>query len=383
MAAIVLCIALLFAIPIPGVQAAEQGPPLVIGGLFALSGPAAMVGKSGKRAAELAVRQINALGGVLGRPLTLLARDTESSPAVALRQARRLVENDHVLALIGPASPAEGRAVAKALAKRQVPVLLTLAGDKAAPAAWIFALAPRTSVPVDRICDYLRGKNIRKIGVLYAEDDFGREGLAAFRVLAGKYGIDVVAAEACPPREIDFSAQAAKLQAAGVQAAVVWALGPAGAAIAKNIAALPGSRPLLVQCPAQAGQGYLVLAGEAAGGTVMPGTMFMAPEGLPDETPQKLVIETFLAACDQAGQRKKSPLDIQAGFVYDALLLLRAGLKKAGRAEAAALRDALENLRDVVGASGTYDFSSQDHFGLRPDSLVMLIVDSGRYKSAP
>jgi len=389
MAAIVLCLAFLFAVPIPGAQAAEHAAPLVVGGLFAQSGPEAKIGKAGKLAAELAVRQINSMGGILGRPVKLITGDTESSPSVALRQARQLVENDHALALIGPSATAAGLAVKAYTEKRQVPVIMTtaddavLAGGRAGSSAWTFTIAPRTAAAVEKICEYLRGKNIKKIGVLYAKDAFGQDGLDAFRESAGKYGIEVVAAEACPPRETDFSAQAATLQAAGPQAAVVWALGPDGATMARNLAALPGSRPLLVQCPAQAGPEYLQQAGEAASGTVLPGTKLMAPECLPDEDPQKLVIETFLKAYEQDGQHTRGPRNIQAGYAYDAMLLLRAGLEKAGKADAAALRNALENLHKVVGVSGIYDFSSQDHNGLDADSLIMLIVDSGRYKLAP
>jgi branched-chain amino acid transport system substrate-binding protein len=115
----------------------------------------------------------------------------------------------------------------------------------------------------------------------------------------------------------------------------------------------------------------------------MPGTKLMAPESLPDEDPQKIVIESFIKAYNDAGIQEKFPLNTHSGYAYDALTLLRAGLEKAGKADPAALRDALEKLQNVVGVSGVYTTSSQDHNGLHADSLVMLIVDSGRYKLAP
>lgn len=363
--------------------------PIRIGGLFALSGPSAVVGTPTKLVAEMTVKQINAAGGVLGRPLELIGYDTKSSPEEALRQAKQLVDGDHVLAIIGPCSTGAGLAVKKYTEEKHVPVLMTvggdavIAGDSSGPSDWTFKVPQRTSTAVRKIYDYLKGKNIKKIGVLYATDAFGQDGLAALRANAAKYGITIVAEAALDPVGTDFSAQALKIQAAGPQAAVVWTIGPAGGRAAKNFAALSGTRPLLVQCHGQPGPGYLGLAGEAAGGTVMPGSKLMAPESLPDEDPQKLVIEAFVKDYKANGLQAKFPLNIHAGYAHDAVSLLRTGLEKAGKAEPAALRQALENLHGLVGVSGVYTLSPQDHNGLGADSLLMLIVDSGRYKLAP
>jgi branched-chain amino acid transport system substrate-binding protein len=370
-------------------RADDAATPIRIGGLFAQSGPAAVVGTPTKLVAEMTIKQINAAGGVLGRPLELISYDTESSPDVALRQARQLVEGDHVLAIIGPTSTGEGLAVKKYTEEKHVPVVMTVGGDaiiaggKFGPCAWTFKAPQRTATAVKKIYEYLKGKNISKIGVLSAKDAFGQDGLTELAANAGKYGITIVAKETFDPKGTDFSAQAFKLQAAAPQAVVVWTIGPAGGIAAKNFAALPGTRPLLIQSHGQPGPSYLELAGEAAGGTVMPGTKLMAPESLPDEDPQKIVIESFVKAYKENGIQEKFPLNTHSGYAHDALTLLRAGLEKAGKADPEALRQALENLQGVVGVSGVYSLSPQDHNGLGPDSLIMLIVDSGRYKLAP
>jgi len=389
MAKTLLLLVLLLLCPATSAMAEPGGDPIVIGGLFAQSGPAAVVGRPGKLVAEMAVKQFNDMGGVLGRPLKLIAYDTESSPELALRHARQLVENDHVLAIVGPTSTGEGLAVNKYTEEKHVPVLMTVGGDaviaggRSGPFDWTFKVPQRTSLAVSKIFEYLKGKNITKIAVMTSKDAFGQDGLAELRDNASKFGIAIVAEETLDPRGSDFSPQAVRLQAAKPQAAVVWTIGPAGALAAKNFAALSGDRPLLIQCHGQPGPGYLEQAGEAAGGTVMPGTKLMAPESLPDEDPQKLVIEAFLKAYKDAGLQDKFPLNIHAGYAYDAFTLLRAGLEKAGKADPEALRGALEKLQHVVGVSGVYSFSSQDHNGLGPDSLIMLIVDSGRFKLAP
>ena len=113
MARFLLLVAALLLCPAAAHAAAPAGDPIVVGGLFAQSGPAAVVGTPSKLVAEMTVKQINDMGGILGRPVKLVAYDTESSPDVALRQARQLVEGDKVLAIIGPTSTGEGLAVKK------------------------------------------------------------------------------------------------------------------------------------------------------------------------------------------------------------------------------------------------------------------------------
>lgn len=389
MVKVLLLLAALLCWPATGVLAQAASDPIIIGGLFAQSGPAAVVGTPSKLVAEMTVKQINDMGGVLGRPVKLIAYDTESSPDVALRQARQLVEGDKVLAIIGPTSTGEGLAVKKYTEEKHVPVIMTVGGDaviaggKFGPYDWTFKAPQRTATAVAKIYEYLKGKNIAKIAVLSSKDAFGQDGLAELKDNAARFGIEIVAEESFDPKGTDFSAQAFKLAAAKPQAAVVWTIGPAGAIAAKNFAALPGDRPLLVQCHGQPGPSYLDLAGEAAGGTVMPGTKLMAPESLPDEDPQKIVIESFVKAYKDNGIQEKFPLNTHSGYAYDALTLLRAGLEKAGKADPEALRAALEKLERVVGVSGVYTLSAQDHNGLGQDSLIMLIVDSNRFKLAP
>lgn len=144
MAKILLLLAAFLCWPAASAPAQPEGEPIVIGGLFAQSGPAAVVGTPSKLVAEMTVQQINDMGGILGRPVTLISYDTESSPDVALRQARQLVEGDKVLAIIGPTSTGEGLAVKKYTEESHVPVIMTVGGDavisggKFGPYDWTF-----------------------------------------------------------------------------------------------------------------------------------------------------------------------------------------------------------------------------------------------------
>lgn len=366
--------------------AAEE--PILIGGLFAESGPAAFVGTPSRLVAEMTVKQINDAGGILGRPLKLIVYDTESKPDVALRLARQLVESDHVLAIIGPTSTGSGMAVKKYTEEKQIPVIMTVGGDpviaggKFGPFVWTFKAPQRTSTAVKKIYDYLKTHGIKDVAFLTAKDAFGQDGQAHLTRLAPEYGLTIKAEETFDPKGSDFSAQAFKLMTAQPQAVIIWTIGPAGAIAAKNFASLPGDKALVIECHGQPGPKFLELAGAAAEGVLMPGTKLMAPDSLPAGDPQKAVVEKFVKDYNEDGIQAKFPLNTHSGYAYDALILLKAGLEKAGKADPAALREALEKLTSVPGVSGVFTITPEDHNGLSMDSLIMLDIKDGKFVPA-
>jgi branched-chain amino acid transport system substrate-binding protein len=383
-----LALSILLCLQTSAFAAETSAEPILIGGLFAESGPAASIGTPTRLVAEMTIADINAKGGVTGRPIKLVSYDTESDPNIALRMARQLVEADKVLAIIGPSTTGEGLALKKYTEENHIPVIMTVGGDpviaggKFGPFAWTFKTPQRTSTAVEKVYAFLKDKNVAKIAVLTAKDAFGQDGLEHLKKLAQAYGMDIAAEESLDPNGTDFSAQMFKLLEAGPQAVVVWTIGPAGAVAAKNFAALPGDKPLLVQCHGQPSPKYLELAGAAAEGTLMPGTKLMAAAQLPDSDVQKPVVLRFIQMYNDQGLEKKFPLNTHSGYAYDALVLLRAGLEKAGKPDRDALRDALESLTGVVGVSGVFNLTPQDHNGLTTDSLVMLQVERGVFKLA-
>jgi branched-chain amino acid transport system substrate-binding protein len=364
---------------------ARAAEPILVGGLFAQSGPAAFVGTPSRLVAEMAIEQINADGGVLGRPLKLVVFDTESDANLALRGARKLNEQDRVLAIIGPTRTGSGLAVKKYTEDHKVPVLMTVGGDPVIAGGrfghfnWTFKVPQRTSTAIKKIYAHLEEAGISRIGLLTANDGFGKDGAHHLRRLAGKHGLNIVADEVMDPKGSDFSAQAFKLIVAKPQAVIVWTIGPAGAIVTRNFTEQPGDRPLIVQSHGQPGPKFVELAGPAAEGVLMPGTKLMAPQALPDADPQKEVVTAFIRAYQDRGLVEQFPVNTHSGYAYDAVLMLRQGLVAANRAGREELRAALESLDGMIGVSGVFTTSPEDHNGLDTDSLLMLEVVDGDY----
>ncbi|EGJ49539.1 ABC transporter substrate-binding protein [Desulfocurvibacter africanus] len=381
-----LLVLIMFLIAAPASAMAED--VILVGGLFAESGPAAFVGTPSRLVAEMAVEEINAAGGVLGKKLKLIIYDTESDANLALRNARKLVEQDKVLAIIGPTSTGSGMAMKQYIEGRGVPVLMTVGGDpviaggRFGPYKWTFKVPQRTSTAVRKIYTHLKAKGVTRIALLTATDGFGKDGAEQLQKLAPEFGLNVVASEVMDAKGNDFSAQAFKLAIAKPEAVIVWTIGPAGAIASKNFHTLPGQKPLIIQSHGQPDPKFVELAGPAAEGVLMPGTKIMIPAELSGSDPQRALITKFLAEYARRGLDRQFPINTHSGYAYDAVLLLKDALTRAGKADPEALRQALESAKGVVGISGVFTIGPEDHNGLDTDSLAMLMVRNGKFTLA-
>ena len=354
-----------------------------IGAFFALSGPASSIGTPTKLVAQMVVDKINKEGGINGRPLELVIGDTESDPTKALMVAKRLVEKEKVIALIGPTRTDTGMAVKPYIEKKGIPTVMTVGGDpviaggKFGPYKWTFKAPQRTSVAVKKIYQYLQSKGVKKIAIIHATDGFGRDGLRWLKKLAPEFGLTVVAVESFGVNDPDMTTQLVKIKNTDAQALVCWTIGPAGAKVAKNVRQLDIKIPLF-QCHGLPDPKYVELAGEAANGTIMPSTRLMVVDQLPENDPQKPVVQEFVHLYrDVYHYDKKYPINTHSGYAWDAIMLLTIAMKKAG-VDKNAIRSALEHIDGYVGVSGIYRLTPEDHNGLGVDSLVLVQVKNGK-----
>ena len=369
-----------------GVQAADQKQPIKIGAFFALSGPAAPIGTPTKLVAEMAVDQINKAGGINGQPLELIIGDTESDPAKAATIAKKFIHSDKVAAIIGPTSTGEGMQVKKIVEEAGIPIVMTVGGDppimkETGPFTFIFKSPQRSSTAVTKLFEYLKGQKLTKVALLSASDPFGKDGAVWLEKLAPDYGITFVAKESFGPKDTDMTPQLTKIKNANPQAIICWTIGPAGSIVTKNKAQLGITIPLF-QCHGQPGPEYIKLAGKASEGDRMPSTKLMVAAQLPDNDPQKQVIQNFIHLYkDVYHYDKQFPLNTHSGYAWDAISIVAEAMQKAGT-DPKALRTAIENTRGYVGVSGIYNLSPEDHNGLRPDSMVIIQVKDGEFEAA-
>jgi branched-chain amino acid transport system substrate-binding protein len=184
---------------LPGVPAAaaEDLPPIKIGAIFSVTGPASFLGAPESKTAKMLVDEFNARGGVLGRKLELVLKDSGGSPEKAVSFAKQLIEEDKVLAIIGPSTSGETMQI-KALCEENKMILVSCAAADAIVnplARYVFKTPQKDSQAATWIYRTMKEKGISKIAVLTGNDGFGASGKKQLEALAKTEGIEIVANE--------------------------------------------------------------------------------------------------------------------------------------------------------------------------------------------
>lgn len=368
-----------------GTFIAQGAEPIKLGAFFDLTGPSAAIGTPTKLVAEMVVKKINAEGGVNGRPLQLVIADDEGDPTKAAIIAKKFIESDKVVAIIGPTRTDTGMAAKPIIEQMKVPTFMCVGGDpvimggKFGPFHWTFKSPQRTSVAVQKTFAYLKKKGWTNIAIITAADGFGRDGKFWLEKLAPDYGLKIIATESFQPTDNDMTTQLVKIKAASPQAIVCWTIGKAGAIVAKNVRQLAINSPLF-QCHGLPDPIYIKLAGEAAEGNIMPSTKLMVANQLPDTDPQKKVILEFIRLYKEVYKYDRQfPINTHSGYAWDAIYIVANAMKKAGTNNEK-LREEIERTKGYVGVSGIYNITPEDHNGLGTDSMVMVQIVKGEWK---
>lgn len=365
-----------------GLATAQAADPVKIGGLLETSGPVASLGQPGLEGAMLAVEQINKAGGINGHPVEFVNVNTESDNTRAVTAVKRLIGQGDIAAIVGPMNSGSSFAIIDTVQRASIPMIsnggsrnIVLPADEK---KWIF-LAPLTDVLVQGVMmDDMKKRGITRIALLNADSPFGTSGREQLEKNAASYGITLVSQQSFGNADQDMTPQLTKIRGTDAQAVVVWATGPGQAIAVKNFRQLGIDLPLYLSHAAN-DFNFVRLAGPAADGIFIPSSKIYVTDALVATDPQKAVIQTFVK--DYEAKYGKPPATF-AGNAYDSVMMLAAAMAKAGVSDRAAIRDAIEGLKDHVGVTAIYSYGPADHFGAKGDSVVMLTVKDGKFTLA-
>jgi branched-chain amino acid transport system substrate-binding protein len=193
-----------------------EGEPVSIGIPLPLTGPHAPFGQMKKNAYEMAVEEINAAGGVDGRPLVLVIRDTAGQPEAAAAAAERLLDVDGVHLLAGTYSSACALAVARVAERYGVPYVVdSAAADRITRQDWsfVFRVNPPAPLYAEGLTSFL-GEVVRpaSVAIIHEESDYGVDLARAMREWCKKHGVRITVSEGYEPGTLDFTSVLAKLK---------------------------------------------------------------------------------------------------------------------------------------------------------------------------
>jgi branched-chain amino acid transport system substrate-binding protein len=367
----------LLALALAAFLAGAQQNTIKIGAILAVTGPASNLGAPEAKTLQMLVEQTNAAGGLLGRKVQLVLKDSGASPEKAISFARQLIEEEEVLAILGPSTSGESLKI-KDVAEEGRTILVSCAAAEAIVnpvSKWVFKTPQNDAFATLWIYRYLKERGLTKIGVVASNTGFGNGGKAQLEKYAPENGIQILIAEVYDKDATDLSSVLTKLKARGVQAVVNWSIEPAQSLVAKNLRQLGMTVPLL-QSHGFGNIRYVEAAGQAAEGIVFPCGRLLIADVLPEGHPQKALLLDYKKKYEA---RYGEEVSTFGGHAYDAYTVLAEAIRRAGSAEPARVRDALENLKGFAGTAGIFNFSPTDHNGLDMSSFEMLTVKNGKF----
>jgi branched-chain amino acid transport system substrate-binding protein len=349
-----------------------------IGAILSVTGPASFLGAPEARTLEMLVADTNRKGGIQGRKVELIVKDSGASPEKAFSFAKQLIEEEKVFAIIGPSTSGETMKI-KGLAEEGRTILMSCAAAEVIVnpvAKYVFKTPQKDSDAVLMIFQQMKKMKVSKIGVLSSNTGFGQAGKAQIEALAPKNGITIVANEVYDKAASDLTAEVTKLKAANVEAIVNWSIEPAQSIVIKN------ARQIGIKAPIFQSHGfgnikYVDAAGEAAEGVMFPAGRLLIADQLPKDHPQRALLLQYKKDYQSFCQGEEC--STFGGHAYDAYIILQKAIEKANSVDKEKVRATIEQLKGVVGTAGIFNFSPTDHNGLDINSFVMLVVRKGKF----
>jgi branched-chain amino acid transport system substrate-binding protein len=352
--------------------------PIKIGAIFAVTGPPSFLGAPEEKTARMLVEKINAAGGVNGRKIELIIKDSGGSPEKADSFAKQLIEEDKVLAIIGPSTSGETMKIKALCQENKVPLISCAAAEDIVNpvASYVFKVPQKDSQAVAWIYRTMKGMGITNIAILSSTEGFGVAGKKQLEAAAPAEGITILANEVYDKGATDLTDVLTKVKGnSSVQAVVNWSIVPAQSIVAKNMKQLGLNVPLF-QSHGFGNVKYAQQAGRAAEGTLFPAGRLLVVDELEDSHPQKKVLAAYKKEYEVL---YKEDVSTFGGHAYDSLMVVVEAMKKAGTPDRDKVRDAVENLKGFVGTAGVFNYSPTDHTGLQLDAFEMLTVKDGKF----
>lgn len=347
-----------------------------VGALLAVTGPASFLGAPEAKTLEMMAAELNAQGGVAGRQVQIIVKDTAGSPEKAISFAKQLIEEDQVFAIVGPSTSGETMAVKNLAEEARTPLLSCAAAQVIVNplAKYVFKTPQDDASAVTRIFGQMKKMGISKIGLLSSNTGFGKAGKEQVAKLAPQHGMQILVDEVYDKAATDLTAEVTKLKAAGVQAVLNWSIEPAQAIVIKNVRQIGMSAPIF-QSHGFGNINYVKAAGAAAEGVIFPAGRLLVAGTLADKHPQKALLVSYKKAYEAKYSEDVSTF---GGHAYDAFTILVAALKKVGP-DREKVRSAIEATTGLVGTAGVFNFTPTDHNGLSLDAFAMLTVKDGKF----
>ena len=350
------------------VAGTARSQEIVIGEYGSLTGGTATFGISTDEGIKLAVDEINAKGGVLGKKIRVIVADDQSKPEEAVTAVQKLITQDHVVAILGEVASSRSLAAAPVCQRAKIPMVspsstnpkVTKVGD------YIFRTCFIDPFQGAAMANFaIKDLKLKKFAILYdVKNDYSVGLREFFSNTVKQNGGEIVADESYGEGDSDFKAQLTKIKSTQPDAIYCPGYYTEAGLICRQ------ARELGITYPLLGGDGWDSEKTFEIGRDAVNGCYFTNHYSPDEDRPAvKLFVDTY-----KKKYNGKMP-DAMAILGYDAMNLLCASIQKAGSTKGKAIRQALAETKDFPGASGLLTIDAERN-AQKP--IVVLKIDGGK-----
>jgi len=354
-----------------------------VGVTLSATGPAASLGIPEKNTIEM-------LGSptIGGQKVNFIVLDDKSDTTEAVKNTRKLIGEDKVDVIVGSTVTPNSLAMRDVVVEAEVPMISMAASaliiNPVDPKTrWVFKTPQNDSLMADAVAVSMKANGVATLGYIGFADAYGDSWLAEIKRSAQTAGITVVAEEKYNRNDPSVTGQILKLLAAKPDAILIAGSGTPAATPHKELVAR-GYKGKIYQTHGVANADFLRVVGKDGNGALLPAGPMLVYEQLADGNPVKKSAAAYVSKYE--GKYGADSRTTFGGHAWDAYLLLEHAIPEAlkkgqpgTKAFRAALRDALENVKDAAGANGVFNMTASDHNGFDNRARVMVKIDNGKW----
>ncbi len=363
--------------------AATAMADLNVGVTLSATGPAASLGIPEKNTIDLMPKTIG------GQKVNYIVLDDASDTTTAVKNARKLIAENKVDVVIGSTTSPNSLAMIDVAAETETPMIAMAAAARIVEPMdekkkWVFKTPQNDAQMSTAIVESMINNNVKTVAYIGFSDAYGEGWWNEFSKIAEARKINLVANERFNRTDTSVTGQILKILAAKPDAVLIGGAGTPAALPQKSLKE-KGYKGLIYQTHGVANADFLRVCGKDCEGTLLPAGPVLVADQLPADHPVRKSAMEYVTKYETA--HGKGTVSTFGAHAWDAGLLLAAAapvaMKKAqpGSKEfRAALRDALEGVKNLPVAHGVVNMSAQDHLGFDQRARVMVKVENGTWK---
>ena len=356
-----------------------------IGLMVSATGPTSAIGIPQKNTGDILPKKIG------DATVEYISLEDGGDATRAVQNVKKLIQENNIDALIGPSTTPNAFAILDVIAESKVPMMATVGTSAVvepldAKKRWVFKTTQNNDLIAAALLKHMAKNGVKTVGFIGFNDPYGDNWLKVFTALGDKAGVRVAAAERFSRTDQSVTGQTLKLLAAKPDAMLIAAVG-GPAVLPQATLRDQGYTGPIYQTHAVATEDFIKLGKDKVEGTILAAGPMLVIDEIADSNPTKKVAQTYIAAYQK--QFGSVPATFGAN-TWDAGLLLERAVPaalKAGKpgteAFRVALRDALEQEREVIGCQGIFNMSATNHNGMDERARVLVTVRDGKFRLVP